>query len=215
MAPYYEDVTSGITIYHGDARDVLPSLPDESVGLVLTDPPYPAEFLTLFGVLGEQSARLLWTGGSLVTLCGNHQMPEVLALLAPHLRYWWIAGMAHTSKVRMPGKWVTNAWKPALWFVKERRLLDDTRCPLDMIHNLRQDKAFHEWGQPSEWFAKWLLDLATPECPVLDPFMGGGACLFAAKQYGRRAIGIEIEERYCEIAAKRLSQSVMFGAEVA
>lgn len=210
MTPYYAD--DAVTLYHGDCREVLPSLPSASVDFVLTDPPYPAEFLSLYGVLGEQSARLLKVGGHLVSLCGHYQLPDVFNLIHPHLRYWWICGMSHHSKQRLPGKWVAAAWKPAVWYVKERRLTGDVECPVDLMPSSK-DKFDHEWGQGPEWFTHWIDRLTNPGDLVLDPFVGSGTTLYAAKYLGRRAIGVELEERYCEIAARRLAQDTLFGLD--
>lgn len=209
MKPYYEQ--DGITIYHGDCREVLPTLAPESVDMVLTDPPYPAEFSFLWPVLGEQAARLLRPGCALVTLLGHYQVPDVLDALRPHLRYWWIGGMDQQPSInRLIGKRVGVAWKPALWFVKgHHRASLGGSYPVDLRGSRGGDKAHHEWGQPVGWFVHWVDHLTLPGEVVLDPTMGAGTTLEAAKSCGRRAIGIEIEERYCEIAAKRLAQGVL------
>jgi hypothetical protein len=208
VTPYYED--DAVTLYHGDAREALADLTPGSVDLVLTDPPYPAEFLPLYGVLGEQSARLLRSGGHLVSLCGHYQLPDVFLLIHPHLRYWWVGGMSHTTKQRLPGKWVAAAWKPAVWYVKDRRLPGDVECPVDLMPGSK-DKGSHEWGQGIEWFAHWVARLTKPGDLVLDPFAGSGTTLRAAKDNGRRAIGVEIDERHCETIARRMGQEVLFG----
>lgn len=200
--PYYQDDYA--TIYHGDCREIEPPM---SVPLILTDPPYPGEFSHLFGSLGEIGAKCLAPGGSLVTLCGHYQVPEVCRLIEPHLRYWWIGGMRYAGGTqRFPGKWVLVQWKPALWFVREARRKGDTSCPGDMMPGGGKDKGHHEWGQPLAWFSHWINALTQPGEIVFDPFMGAGTTIAAAKYAGRKAVGIEIEERYCEIAAIRLSQ---------
>lgn len=208
MSVYYQDDL--VTLYHGDCREVLGSIAAESVDMVLTDPPYPAEFLHLYGVLGEHSARVLKRGGHLVSLCGHYQLPDVFDLIHPHLRFWWIAGMSHHTKKRLPGKRVAAAWKPAVWYVKERRLPGDVECPVDMLTGSR-DKVDHEWGQGPEWFAHWAERLTKPGDLILDPFAGSGTTLHVAKLAGRRAIGIEQDEAHCEVIAKRLSQDTLFG----
>lgn len=77
--------------------------------------------------------------------------------------------------------------------------------------NMGQHKEhrFHPTQKPVA-LMKWCIDIAGDPQTVLDPFMGSGTTLRAAKDLGRKAIGIEIEEKYCEIAAKRLEQESLF-----
>lgn len=202
MQPYYSDDL--VTIYHGDCREILPTLPTGSADLVLTDPPYPAEFQHLYGEMGAAVAPLMPEGASLVSLCGHYQIADVLAAFTDAgLRFWWLAGMRHDSLMRLPGKWVSVRWKPAVWFVKGRRRKDDTNTPIDMLDAHQGDKRFHNWGQPVNWFAHWADQLCPPSGVVLDPFMG------AAKLFGRRAIGIELDEKHCEAAAKRMLEDAL------
>lgn len=207
MTPYYDE--DGITIYHGDCLDVLGDLPKESVDLVLTDPPYPQEFVYLFGAVAAPAARVMRIGASLVSLCGVHQLPQVLSdFAAGGLRYWWTGGMQHDTTVHYPGKWVVSRWKPAVWFVKEFHS-HQSRSPTDFFYSSGRDKGHHEWGQPAAWFVHWIDNVSPLGGVVLDPFMGAGTTLYAAKATGRKAIGIEIDERYCEIAVQRLAQGVL------
>jgi site-specific DNA-methyltransferase (adenine-specific) len=190
------------TLYLGDCREVLPTL--GRVDLVLTDPPYPREFQHLYGEMAEHAAALLPVGGSLVTLCGHYQTIEVGAAISQHLRFWWLAGMKHTMGTRLPGKWVFSLWKPALWFVKERRHSGDTECPVDLLEGGGQDKAVHEWGQPYQWFRHWIERLSEPGDVVLDPFCGAGTTGVAAAKLRRRFIGVELDPKHFENACRRI-----------
>lgn len=207
LRPYYQ--RSGITIYHGDCREVLPELETGSVDLVLTDPPYgigvnrmtlgngarriergdrdwDAEPADLSGVLLLDVPMIIW-GGNYFGL--------------PPSRCWlvWDKGtgdndysdceLAWTNQDRVTKRyfysWVgANAYEP-----REGRRLHPTQKPVSLM--------------------RWCIRLQPNTTTILDPFMGSGSVLRAAKDLGRRCIGIEIEERYCEIAAERLEQEAM------
>lgn len=206
MKPYYED--GFVTLYCGDARDVLEYIPEAQADLVLTDPPYPREFLGLYEALATHSKRILRDDGSLVSLCGTHQLPDVLDIFRQAgLRYWWTTSMVHDEQGKLPGKWVVSGWKPGVWFVKgsrgNKRWVLDCRNPKDV------SKKLHPWQQPESWFASWVDALVPAEGLVIDPFAGSGTTLSAAKRLGRRVIGVEIDELSCEIAALRCSQEVL------
>ena len=205
IKPYYEE--DGITIYHGDCRDILPQFPDKSFDLVLTDPPYPRAFLPLWSFLSEQCFRLLPTGSYCVSYSGQMFLPEVIRRMEEFLIYEWVISLKHAqSQIVWPVRHFAG-WKPILVFrnhgeAPKGKIRKDTLEPSGM------DKRYHEWGQVVAE-AGFLGEQYSNGSSILDPFMGSGTTLVAAKQLGRRAVGIEIEEKYCEIAVKRLSQMQM------
>jgi len=200
MKPYYED--DAVTIYHGDCREILPTL--GPVDLVLTDPPYGIGTLMKggrntghWGLLAagnpwdmEQPSLdvVLQICDSIIIWGGNYfPLPPCRGLLA------WRKLNAVPTQADFEIAWTTLDM-PAKMFA----------------HN--SGGAMERHGHPTEkpvGLMRWCLEFAPEATTILDPFMGSGTTLRAAKDLGRKAIGIEIEERYCEIAAKRMSQSVL------
>lgn len=205
IEPYYQE--DGITLYCGDCREVLPQL-KEKVDLILTDPPYPKEYLGLWSVLSEQSARLLKEGGYCIAYSGQLYLPAVLENMCGFLSYRWCIALLHSqSQIVWPVRHFAG-WKPILVF-QNGKVEDTGQIKRDVIGLNGMDKRFHEWGQVESEAGLLMVQYGTGDT-ILDPFCGSGTTLVAAKQLGRKAIGIEISEKYCEIAVKRLAQMELF-----
>lgn len=206
MMPYYS--SKDITIYHGDCREILPSL---AFDVVVTDPPYGCAATTNWGGTydGFQIANdttpdvrdwlvKAWTGPALLFGSPRVARPPCKAVLI-----WWKGEHTGMGDLAFP-------WKPDF---EEVYIIGDgwrsaTRGSSVLRHNARTDSGrLHPTEKPVGLMMA--LIRCAPAGSVLDPFMGSGTTLVAAKELGRRAIGIEIEERYCEIAAKRLDQEVL------
>jgi site-specific DNA-methyltransferase (adenine-specific) len=199
--------TEAHAVLTGDCRELLDTLPARAARLVITDPPYNAAGTLAFREAMPAIARRLAPGGSLVVLCGSHQMPEVLAAAAGELRYWWIGGMSAQAISRIFGKEVKTRFKPALWFVAGT-LRRTGRAPLDLHHGrYKGDKRHHPHGQPAEWFANWIEALTEPGELVIDPFAGAGAVAVAARSLGRASISIELDPRHAQTISQRLAAS--------
>jgi site-specific DNA-methyltransferase (adenine-specific) len=207
LKPYYSD--EWVTLYHGDARELYPDL--GMVDHIWTDPPYPFEFIALYDTLALAASWLLRPGGNLWAYAGHAHLPEVLRRLAiPGLEYWWTIACLHPGGNAMIWNRAIGAhWKPILWLRREPvPALEKLTQPVNDALGTRRAKGHHEWGQGTE--AAYYIDRRTqPGDTILDPFAGAGTTLVDAKASGRHAIGIEIEERYCEIAANRLAQEVL------
>lgn len=177
----------------GDAREVLADVADDSVALVLTDPPYGDESRPLYEWLGQWAARVLVPGGSLICYTGQSRLDRDIETLGRQLRYWWLLSMQHTRAQRLPGKFVIAEFKPVLWYVKEHRrgrtLVNDTLRPL------RPDKD-HEWGQGEAGVSLLIEQLTEPDELIVDPFAGSETWGKIAANMGRRWLGADQADDY-------------------
>jgi site-specific DNA-methyltransferase (adenine-specific) len=209
IRPYYSH--AGIVIYHGDCRDILPHV---TADVVVTDPPYKQEFSHVWDALGRIGLSALRDGGFLVTLLGHYQLSSVIHTLDKYLTYHWCAMLPNNCQPIMHGWNIKVCWKPVLIYSKGKPrhhdlMLDDFGRTRGSDSSWRDAQHGHIWGQAESSVFEPISRLSDEGETILDPFMGSGTTLVAAKQLGRKAIGIEIEERYCEIAVKRLAQEVL------
>lgn len=210
IAPYYAD--ESVVIYHADCREVLPRL--EAGSVVVTDPPYGIAYESGHdGVLprsiqGDETPNLRdevlrWWGDRPALVFGTWKVPKPIQTRM--VLVWDSQGALGMGDLTLP-------WKPAH---QEIYVLGSGFCGRRTSDVLSfhpvQATALRGRVHPHEKPIELLRELVG-KCPagvILDPFMGSGTTLRAAKDLGRRAIGIEIEERYCEIAARRMAQLAM------
>ena len=198
MKPYYGP-HAGITIYHGDCRLVLPSLP--KCDLLLTDPPYG---LLNCGGGGNgkwgRRAKLQWDSEaadvSIALQCAEEQIIWGGNYFPLRPSRGWLVWYKRDSTP-------STADCELAWTSRDAntRLFDWT------IAATNAERVGHPTQKPLA-LMKWCLSLFPSAKTVLDPFCGSGTTLVAAKAMGLTATGIELHEPYCEIAARRLQQEV-------
>lgn len=205
--PFYNK--DGIVLYNADCRDVLPHLKDNSIDLCLTDPPY--------GV-GEEYASYTDTQENLKSLidCVMSQILRVShrVLLTSGVSnlflypkpVWILAWVIPAGVGRSP--WGFGSWQPILAYGSDPYLANGMGSRPDiLIHTESAEKLGHPCTKPIVFWQKILLRGSVKETDViLDPFCGSGTTLVAAKRQGRKAIGIEMDRRYCGIAVRRLDK---------
>jgi len=118
IRPYYTD--EWVTIYHGDCREILPQIPDKSIDLVLTDPPYKREYLFLFGELARCAMPVMKDGSLLLTLTGHFSFDKIIKDMTAYLDFYWIGGMPNWlgTIARYHPRQMMMAWKPCVWLSK-------------------------------------------------------------------------------------------------
>jgi len=214
---YYSD--DAVAIAHGDCRDILPTLP--KVDLVLTDPPYGIRHSSNHGA-SWQSTEI---AGDWDTTLRDYVLEEMVGTPMFVFSTWkaplpvqvvdlkgvlvWDKGPAFgMGDLKFPWK---NSWEMILVVPGDVNIFIGSRDEGVLKGHIQvswESKGRQHPNQKPESLCRYLINKTTAQL-ILDPFIGSGTTLVAAKDLGRKAIGIEIEEKYCEIAARRMSQSVM------
>jgi hypothetical protein len=181
----------------------LENLEENSVDLILTDPPYPKEFLHVWGQLGEVASRVLKPGGYLSTYSGQLYLNHVMRMLDEHLSYCWMISLYHTGpNQQVHPRNAVCTWKPILVYRKgEPGRFENTL--VDSIADDYRDKDFHDWGQGESAVSYLMRTFSAPNELVLDCFAGGGTTLAVAKALKRRCIGIEFDAQYMDAIKSR------------
>lgn len=189
-----------VDIRHGDFRHVLADL--ENVDAIITDPPYPAEYLPLLGDLAAWADKVLTPDGVLAVLIGQTHLPDVYRLLDGHRPYRWTCcylteGAGYVSYPRR----VQSNWKPLIVYGGGPRIADVVRS----IGSDADAKNNHKWGQDYQAFHTVIERLTSRGQTVVDPFMGSGTTLMAAKALGRHTVGCDIAPGAVTTARERLT----------
>lgn len=240
IQPYYEE--DGITIYHGDCREVLPAL--SCVDHVITDPPYFRDVYRRMSSIedgyGNSAKSLKRAGTAIVKMAAGDigaidDLVEPIALACAQIcRRWaiifsdvenshrWRDALTNAGlRYMRTGAWVKpdsmpqmSGDRPAVGFEvctiahsrKASRWNGGGRAALWIHNTCRTDRPDHPCPKPLPLMFELVQQFTDPGDLILDPFMGSGTTLLAAKNLGRRAIGIEVNEQYCQIAVQRLRQ---------
>ncbi len=205
MKPYYDH--GGITIYHGDGREILPSL---VVDAIVTDPPFGTNEHGGYGrrqlgletiendgdTMARDQVLTIWGAGPAIVF-GSPRRPEPPG--AWDFRLVW-----DKQRIGLGAPW---RWTHEMIYL---RGVWENVPGLSSILRHSAEPNMRDRHHPHEKPIPLMLDLLRgfQSSVVCDPFCGSGSTLRAAKDLNRRAIGIEIDERYCEIAARRLGQEV-------
>lgn len=206
--PYYEK--DGVTIYQGDCRELVPYLDRQE--LVITDPPYGIDYQSAWRTEWKRKDKIV----------GDKEFPLwIFDLLKPSIALFVWCRWDTLPILPLPKSFIVwdkvihgmgdlehefgRRWEACAFYPGPNHTFNGRPVDLFKAQRISPDKMVHPNEKPVGAIRPLM---ESHNGLILDPFMGSGTTLVAAKELGRKAIGIEIEEKYCEIAAKRLSQDV-------
>ena len=195
------------TMFEVACCDLAQYEPPELVDVIITDPPYPKEFLPLWSVLAKKANDWLKPGGLLVAMSGQVYLDQVYAMLSEHLDYYWTA-CYHTPGQPTPLRQVNvnTTWKPLLIYKRSGEKYSG-RIFGDFMKSDQNEKDFHKWGQSVSGMEAILERFALPGQTVLDPFCGAGTTGVAAIKRGCKFYGCELEQENVSISIARISEA--------
>lgn len=191
--------------WHVWQADIATWIAPRKYDFIITDPPYPKEYLPLWETLAIRAKEWLKPGGLLIAMSGQSYLNEIYAMMDKHLKYYWTSCfLTPERRVLLHNKQVMCHWKPLLVY----SLLDDNyngKLFDDVYNSPRSPKDNHEWEQSEEGMLAIIKQVCLPGQYILDPFCGSGTTGVAAIEYGCLFDGIDIEIENVNISKARLN----------
>jgi len=170
---------------------------------IITDPPYPKEYLQLYEVLAKRANEWLKDGGLLIAMCGQSYLNQIYEMMSKHIEYYWTA--AYLTPGESPSLWQKNVipkWKPLLIFAKGKY---SGKMFSDVYTSGANEKGLHKWGQSESGMYSIISNVCLPGQSIFDPFCGSGTTGVAALKHGCLFHGIDIESENVNISKRRLN----------
>jgi len=212
LKPYYED--KYVQIYHADCREILPLIPDKSIDLVLTDPPYGIDYQSAWRIDWQRKEKIqgdkefpLWLfdlvhpKNALLVFCRWDILPVL-----PKPKSFIVWDKCRHSMGDLEHEY-GRQWEGIAFYPQNGHCFNNRPKDIIRIPCVPPNQLVHPNEKPNALISQLLAD--NQGDLILDPFLGSGATAYCAKKLNRKCIGIEIEEKYCEIAANRCRQEVM------
>jgi predicted methyltransferase len=205
-------------LIYGDFIKSQKNISDLSIDLILTDPPYGEQYLSLYQELAKLAVRVLKPGGSLVFFVGHIILDKVFNIFnefsltnnnSPKLKYWWTLVVKHSGHhTKIHPRYVFAEWKPMVWYIKGDRINDlvISNTISDYIESVVPLKIEHEWQQSPIEAQYVIKNLTIEKQIVLDPMMGSGTTGLATLNLRRKFIGIEKNPETFDIASIRINK---------
>ena len=192
---------SGHNIITGDITKLHGHIDDDSVDMFFTDPPYGE--LDCYSQLAGLASAKLKPGGLCLAYSGTLHLAEVMSRMSDHLTYWWTFSIRAGGGNIIHARGIKTTWKPVLAFAKPPN--PKANYLTDQLQGGPREKGLHIWQQ-DQGEAEYLIErLTQPGDLVVDPFVGSGTTLAAAKQLGRNYLGCEIDSGTAKMARRRLA----------
>jgi len=190
------------TIITGDARELAPAIPDESVDLIFTDPVY--DRIEDYRWLGETAARVLREGGDVLAYSGGYYLGPAIAALIRNLTYrWLLVEKKLTSGSKIWTYRLFNHYVPLIWCGKGAARQAPNRIDFMWSHG-EGKQVNHAWGKGELRAATWLTRFSLPGDMLWEPFCGGGSIVSAQRRLGRHYLAFEIDPDVAERARERV-----------
>ncbi len=198
-----EDVkpSSRWNIYHDDMETIELN---KQYDFIITDPPYPKEYLPLYEILAKRAVEWLKPGGLLIAMCGQSYLNQIYQAFDKHLSYYWTACYLTPSQpTPLRQRQINTTWKPVLIYTRQDCRDYKGKTFGDVFTSQKPDKAHHEWGQSVSGMLEIVKQICLPGQSILDPFCGAGTTGVAALQRGCLFDGIEKDRESVNISKRR------------